>query len=78
MHSPVLALHWQIWGRHRWGLFGALLLVVGVCVLPQAFPTTRLMSDIGDTGIPFMMPLLMPFGFVILYLAYVFSQGQRI
>jgi hypothetical protein len=76
MHSPALALNWQIWGRHRWGLAGALLIVAGICALPEAYPTATLTSNVGDTGIPFMMAILMPFGFVILYLAYVFSLAE--
>jgi hypothetical protein len=76
MHSPALAFNWQIWGRHRWGLAGALLIVAGICALPQAYPTAKLTSNVGDTGVPFMMAILMPFGFVILYLAYVFSLAE--
>jgi hypothetical protein len=76
MHSPALALNWQIWGRHRWGLAGALLIVAGVCAMPQAYPTAQLTSNVGNTGVPFMMALLMPLGFVILYLAYVFSLAE--
>lgn len=76
MHSTALALNWQIWGRHRWGLAGALVLVAGICAMPQAYPPAKLTSNVGDTGIPFMMTILMPFGFVILYLAYVFSHAE--
>jgi hypothetical protein len=76
MHSPALALNWQIWGRHRWGLGGALLTVAAICVMPQAYPSAKLTSDVGDTGTPFMMVILMPFGFVTLYLAYVFSHSE--
>jgi len=76
MHSPALALNWQIWGRHRWGLAAALLVVAGICAMPQAYPSAKLTSDVGSTGVPFMMALLMPFGFVILYLAYVFSHAE--
>lgn len=76
MHSPALALNWQIWSRHRWGLAGALLIVIGICAMPQAYPTDKLTSDVGNTGVPFMMAILMPFGFVILYLAYVFSHAE--
>ena len=66
MHSPVQALNWQIWSQHRWGLAGALLIVAGICAMPQAYPPARLTSDIGNTGMPVMMAILMPFGFVIL------------
>jgi hypothetical protein len=84
MHSRALVLNWQIWGRHRWGLVGALLIVAGICALPQAFPTDKLTSDVALTGIPFviagfpfMILILMPFGLVMLYLAYVFSLAER-
>src|SRR5262245_5582963 len=73
MHSPTRALNWQIWGRHRWGLAGTLLLVAGLCAVPQAYPTTTLTSNVGNTGFPVALALLMPLGFVIPYLAYVFS-----
>jgi hypothetical protein len=76
MYSTALALNWQIWGRHRWGLAGALAIVAGVCVLPQAYTPARLADNIGDTGVPFMMALLMPLGFVLLYLTYVFSHAE--
>jgi hypothetical protein len=76
MHSPVQALNWQIWSQHRWGLAGALLIVAGICAMPQAYPPARLTSDIGNTGMPVMMAILMPFGFVILYLAYAFSHAE--
>jgi hypothetical protein len=76
MHSTALALNWQIWGRHRWGLAGALVIVAGICAMPQAYPPAKLTSNVGDTGMPFMMAILMPFGFVILYLAYVFSHAE--
>src|SRR6516164_7280260 len=76
MHSPALALNWQIWGRHRWGLAAALLTVASVCALPQAFPPAKLTSDIGTTGVPFILAILMPFSFVILYLAYAFSHAE--
>jgi hypothetical protein len=76
MHSTALALNWQIWGRHRWGLAGALVLVAGICALPQAYPPAKLTSNVGGTGIPFMLAILMPLGFVILYLAYVFSHAE--
>jgi hypothetical protein len=76
MHSTALALNWQIWGRHRWGLAGALVIVAGICALPQAYPPAKLTSNVAGTGIPFMLAILMPFGFVILYLAYVFSHAE--
>jgi hypothetical protein len=76
MYSTALALNWQIWGRHRWGLAGALVILAGICALPQAYPPDKLMSNVGSTGVPFMMTILMPFGFVMLYLAYVFSHAE--
>jgi hypothetical protein len=76
MHSTALALNWQIWGRHRWGLAGVVVIVAGICVLPQAYPPDKLTSNIGDTGMPFMMTILMPYGFVMLYLGYVFSHAE--
>jgi hypothetical protein len=76
MHSTALALNWQIWGRHRWGLAGTLLIVAGICAMPQAYSDAQLASNVGNTGMPVMMAILMPFGFVILYLAYVFSLAE--
>jgi hypothetical protein len=76
MHSPALALNWQIWGRHRWGLAGALLTVAAICAIPQAYPPERLTGDVGETGMPFVMAVLMPFGFVMVYLAYAFSHAE--
>jgi hypothetical protein len=76
MYSTALALNWQIWGRHRWGLAATLAIVAGICALPQAYPPDKLTSDVGNTGMPFMMTILMPFGFVMLYLAYVFSHAE--
>lgn len=76
MYSTALALNWQIWGRHRWGLAGALVILASICALPQAYPPDKLTSNVGDTGMPFMMTILMPFGFVMLYLAYVFSHAE--
>ena len=76
MYSTALALNWQIWGRHRWGLAGALVILAGICALPQAYPPDKLTSNVGSTGMPFMMTILMPFGFVMLYLAYVFSHAE--
>ena len=62
MYSTALALNWQIWGRHRWGLAGALVILASICALPQAYPPDKLTSNVGDTGMPFMMTILMPFG----------------
>jgi hypothetical protein len=76
MHSPALALNWQIWGRHRWGLAGALLVLAIVCAMPQAYPSARLTSDVSGTGAPLVMAIVMPFAFVMLYLAYVFSHAE--
>src|SRR5262249_34984881 len=59
MHSTALALNWQIWGRHRWGFAGTLVIVAGICAMPQAYPPAKLTSDVGDTGMPFMMAILM-------------------
>jgi len=76
MYSTALALNWQIWGRHRWGLAGALVILASICALPQAYPPDKLTSNVGSTGMPFMMTILMPFGFVMLYLTYVFSHAE--
>jgi hypothetical protein len=76
MHSPALALNWQIWGRHRWGLVVAMLVVAVICTVPHAVPRTELTANIGHTGVPLIVPILMPYAFVMLYLAYVFSLAE--
>jgi hypothetical protein len=76
MHSPALALNWQVWGRHRWGLAAALLVVAGICAIPHAYPPDKLTGDVGDTGMPVLAAVLMPFAFVMIYLAYVFSHAE--
>ena len=76
MQSTALVLNWQVWGRHRWGLAGALVLVAGICAVPQAYPAPKVTGNLGDTGVPVMLAILMPFAFVILYLAYAFSHAE--
>jgi hypothetical protein len=76
MRSSTLALNWQVWSRHRWGFAVALLLVAAICAMPHAYPTDKLTSDIAGTGMPLINLIVMPFGFVMFYLAYAFSHAE--
>src|SRR5262245_47616227 len=76
MHSATLALNWQTWGRHRWGLAGCAVIVAAICVVPHLYSQERLIGGVGESNVPFMMALLLPFCFVVLYLAYAFSHAE--
>src|SRR5262245_22016303 len=41
MRSPAVALAWELWGRHRWGLAGVAALVAGFAVACAASPVGR-------------------------------------
>lgn len=76
MHSSALALNWQVWRRHRWGLAASLAIVAGICVLPQAFPRERLTSQDSSTGAEFMVLVLLPLCFVMPFIVYAFSHAE--
>jgi len=46
MHSPILALAWEFWGRHRWGLAGVAALVVAFVVVCAIAPLTQQMASV--------------------------------
>ncbi len=68
MHSPTLALAWQLWGRHRRGLAVVLLYLVATAVVFNALPAGALEPRHGA---------LMSIQFVIglIYAAAVFAYG---
>jgi hypothetical protein len=41
MRSPAVALAWEFWGRHRWGLAGVVALVTGFAAYCAAVPVSR-------------------------------------
>ncbi len=68
MHSPTLALAWQVWGRHRRGLAAVLLYLVATAVVFNALPNGTLETRHGA---------LMSIQFVIalIYVAAAFAFG---
>jgi hypothetical protein len=68
MHSPTLALAWQLWGRHRLGLAAVLLYLLATAVVFNALPAGTLEDRHGA---------LMSIQFVIalIYVAAVFAYG---
>jgi hypothetical protein len=68
MHSPALALSWQLWGRHRWGLSAVLLYCLTTALVFNALPAGTLEPRHG---------LLVSFQFIIavIYVAAVFAYG---
>src|SRR5689334_1588958 len=50
MHSAAMALAWEFWRRHRWGLAGVAALVatfaIACTVSPPASPTTAYLYSI--------------------------------
>jgi hypothetical protein len=41
MHSPAAALAWEFWGRHRFGLAGVAVLLIGFAAYCAAAPVSR-------------------------------------
>jgi hypothetical protein len=68
MHSPTLALTWQLWGRHRLGLAAVLLYLVATAVVFNLLPAGTLEDRHGG---------LMSIQFIIalIYVAAVFAHG---
>jgi hypothetical protein len=68
MHSPTLALAWQLWGRHRWGLAAVLLFLVATAVTFNALPAETLESRHGAL-------LSIQFVVALIYVGAVFAYG---
>jgi hypothetical protein len=68
MHSPTLALSWQLWGRHRLGLATVLLFLVALAVTFNVVPAGTLESRHGAlVSIQFVIALI--------YVGAVFAYG---
>jgi hypothetical protein len=68
MHSPTLALSWQIWGRHRRGLAAVLLYLAATAVVVNMLPRGTLEDWHGGlASIQFVIALI--------YVAAVFAYG---
>jgi hypothetical protein len=68
MHSPTLALAWQLWGRHRWGLAAVGAYCVTAAVVFNALPAGILEARHGALmSIQFVLALI--------YVAAVFAYG---
>src|SRR6516164_2828722 len=81
MHSPAVALAWQTWGRHRWGLVGLVVGVAALCLIPRAYGPSFLLGDLQETHTPVIVLLVIGLPFAIGYVAYVFSYlelGARV
>src|SRR5262249_16724934 len=70
MRSAALALTWQTWGRHRWGLLAVALVLGAVIALQRSLPSDFVASE---TGVA-LFSISLGFGFV--YLAYAFSLTE--
>src|SRR5438067_6124875 len=70
MHSPLVALTWQTWGRHRKGLLAVVAVVFTLWVLQQLFPDQLHRSTMG------IVVLVVPLAFVFGFLVYAFSYAE--
>ncbi len=70
MYSPSLALLWQTWGRHRWGLGVALAGLLGLIALHRALPANLLLSEV--KAVLFTVPV----GCAFVYVFYAFSYAD--
>jgi len=70
MHSPTLTVLWLTWGRHRWGLAGLLIGLVGLCALHRALPTGTVVSEMAVGVLSISLTL------VFIYIIYVFSYAE--
>jgi hypothetical protein len=68
MRSPTVALHWQTWGRHRWGLLGVAAGLLGLAALHRLVPRAWWLEN--DSA-----PVLtsIPIAFAFVYVFYAFS-----
>jgi hypothetical protein len=68
MHSPTLALAWQVWGRHRWGLAAVAAYCLVMAVVFNALPAETLHERHGALfSIQFVIGLI--------YVAAAFAYG---
>jgi hypothetical protein len=74
MRSPVLAISWQIWRRHRWVLAGTILLLLSIAFLFQVQPFGSL--DARDLELHRIF-LSMLFAFLLTYVAAAFAFGAE-
>jgi hypothetical protein len=69
MHSPALAIGWELWARHRWGLSalgaGALAAAVLVRVLPA--DAAQIIRDVAQTSVLFI--------YIYLLWVFVYAEG---
>ena len=70
MRTPELALAWQTWARHRWGLAIVVLGLLADCWLQRALPRIFWMSDTAAVLTSVTL------GFMFFYLFYVFSYAE--
>jgi hypothetical protein len=68
MHSPALALSWQLWARHRWGLVGVVLVLLTFAVIFNTSPAGTVEPMHGYLG-SFL------FVFALAYVASIFAYG---
>jgi hypothetical protein len=70
MHTPALALAWQLWGRHRRGLAGALVCWLLCAVVAQVLPAaSSARHALAMAGLLMMLPL------TVSYLIALFGYG---
>jgi hypothetical protein len=74
MRSPVLAISWQIWRRHRWVLAGTILLLLGIAFLFQVQPFGSLEARDLELHRVFLSML---FAFLLTYVAAGFAFGAE-
>jgi hypothetical protein len=68
MHSPTLALTWQLWGRHRWGLAAVFGYCLTTAVVFNALPAGSL--EVRHGGL-----MSIQFVIALIYVAAVFAYG---
>jgi hypothetical protein len=70
MRSPLLALTWQTWGRHRWGLAAVVGVLAALWGLQRLFPEQLVGSSLG------VMVLVVPLCFAFVFPVYAFSYAE--
>ncbi len=70
MYSASIALLWQTWGRHRWGLAATLAGLCGLVALHRALPAGLWMSE--TQAVVFAIPV----GCAFVYVFYAFSYAD--
>ncbi len=70
MRTPELALTWQTWARHRWGILAVAAGLLADCWLQRAVPRVFMISDTGT------ILTSLTLGFMFFYLFYIFSYAE--